>query len=317
VGENRNMKAKLNFLIPAGVLLVFIAVLVVLVRGHTIEIMAPQGLLASKERSLIIVSAVLALLVLLPVYVMIFLFAWRYNEKHQHSKYTPDWDNNRILESIWWGVPIAIIGVLIVITWQSSHALDPFKPISSNQPSLHIQVVAMQYKWLFIYPEEHIASVNYLQIPVGRPVAFTITSDAPMNSFWVPQLGGQVYAMAGMNTQLHLRADKSGVFNGSSANLSGEGFADMKFKVAAVSPSDYAKWVRTVHSSPDSLTHDTYDELAIPGKVTKQQYYGSVDDGLYDTVVMKYMMPETHTHSHDSMMSMPGMNMNEVSNHAR
>jgi cytochrome o ubiquinol oxidase subunit 2 len=305
------MKTKLKLAIPATILLGLILVLAILLRGHTVDILAPRGIMATKERNLMYVASFLALLVLVPVYFMIFLFAWRYRENNHHAKYTPEWDSNRPLETIWWGIPIVIIGVLIVITWQSSHALDPFKPISSKQAPLTIQVIAMQYKWLFIYPQEHIASVNYLQVPVGRPVAFSITSDAPMNSFWVPQLGGQVYAMAGMETRLHLQADKAGVYNGSSANLSGEGFADMKFKVAAVSPKDYERWVGTVHDSQKDLTQSAYDRLSKPGSVTQQTYYGGVDDNLFDSVIMKYMAPHNH------MSDMAGMTETSGASDAR
>jgi cytochrome o ubiquinol oxidase subunit 2 len=283
-----------------------IVVLAIILQGHTVDILAPKGIMATKERNLMYVASFLALLVLVPVYFMIFLFAWRYRENNHKAKYTPEWDGSRQLETIWWGIPIVIIGVLIVITWQSSHALDPFKPISSKQAPLNIQVIAMQYKWLFIYPEEHIASVNYIQVPTGRPLAFSITSDAPMNSFWVPQLGGQVYAMAGMETQLHLQADAAGVYNGSSANLSGEGFAGMKFKVAAVSPEGYATWVSTVRKSQKDLTQITYNSLTKPGIVTQQTYYGGADDSLFDSVIMKYMTPHHHVDDTTEMTETAG-----------
>jgi cytochrome o ubiquinol oxidase subunit 2 len=161
-------------------------------------------------------------------------------------------------------------------------------PISSNQKPLRVQVIAMDWKWLFIYPEQGIATVNSLELPVGRPVNFNITSDAPMNSFWIPQLGGQIYAMPGMSTTLNLRADKVGEYRGSSANISGVGFANMHFIAHATEPTDFSAWVGQTKQGATSLNNSTYAALAKPG-TSKAHSYADVSDGLYTAVVHKYM----------------------------
>lgn len=155
-----------------------------------------------------------------------------------------------------------------------------------------IKVIALQWKWLFIYPEQNVASVNFVQLPKDRPVNFEITADAPMNSFWIPQLGGQVYAMAGMSTKLHLMGNEIGNYKGSSANLSGEGFADMKFTARVGTEADFSEWVKEVKRSPAMLNAATYSALAQPGKEALPTYYATTDPSLYDSVIMKYMMPK-------------------------
>jgi cytochrome o ubiquinol oxidase subunit 2 len=179
-------------------------------------------------------------------------------------------------EFIWWAIPFEVVLVLGALTWSSTHALDPEKLLTSAQPPLTVQVVALPWKWLFIYPEEGIASVNELTIPTNRPVTFQITADAPMNSFWIPALGGQMYAMTGMTTNLNLMASESGTYVGKSANYSGEGFAHMNFAVRAVSPNEFATWVTQTRTAPASLTETSYRALAAPGEVDGVRYYGSI-----------------------------------------
>src|SRR5476649_775967 len=179
---------------------------------HTIAVLSPKGQIADKERHLIILATLLMLIVVVPVYVMMFVIAWKYREGNTKARYTPDWDHSNGLEFLWWAIPMAIIAVLSVITFKSSHELDPFKALSSTKPPITIQVVALQWKWLFIYPNQNIASVNYFRMPANTPVDFEITADSPMNSFWIPQLGGQIYAMPGMSTELHLMADGVGKY---------------------------------------------------------------------------------------------------------
>jgi len=184
-----------------------------------------------------------------------------------------------------------IILILAVLTWNSSHDLDPFKPIVSDKPPITIQVVALQWKWLFIYPQQNIASVNIIQFPNQTPINFEVTADAPMNSFWIPQLGGQIYAMPGMSTQLHLMADTEGTYRGSSANISGKGFAGMNFSAKSTSQADFDQWVALVHQTRNNLSLAKYNNLAKPSQNNPLSYYSSSQSGLYDRVVMKYMMP--------------------------
>lgn len=242
---------------------------------------------------MLIITVLLSAIVVIPVFVLTFLFVWKYRETNTKAQYSPELDGNRVLESLWWGIPTAIILVLSVMTWHSSHALDPRKPLVSSVKPLNVQVIALQWKWLFIYPQEGIASLNYLKIPVDTPVNFQITSDAPMNSFWIPQLGGQIYAMPGMSTQLHLEATHIGDYDGSSANLSGAGFADMRFTASAGSQDDFDAWTRLAHTSNDALTKYTYADLAKPNSDKATTAYSMIDPELYSRVVTKYMTPET------------------------
>lgn len=255
-----------------------------------IAVLHPKGMIAHREKDLIHTSSLLMLIVVIPVLVLTAIIAMKYKASNK-AKYTPEWDHSHIAEAIWWGVPCLIILVLGVLTWKSSHALDPFKPIDSDKKPVTIQVVALQWKWLFIYPEENIATVNYIEIPEKTPINFTITADAPMNSFWVPELGGQVYAMPGMKTKLHLIADEMGSFRGSSANLSGTGFSGMQFIVKASSDQQFLQWLDSARSSPNTLTLNEYKKLSLPSENTPPTFYRLEADDLYEKIVMKYMMP--------------------------
>lgn len=261
-----------------------------------IAVLNPSGEVASKQRNLIVFTAFLSLIVVIPVYAMLFVFAYKYREGNKKAKYTPDWDGSRLAEFTWWLIPGIIIFILAIVTWKSSHDLDPYKALASDKKPLNIQVVALQWKWLFIYPEQNIASVNYLQFPVNTPVNFQITADAPMNSFWIPKLGGQVYAMSGMSTQLHLSASEIGNYRGSSANISGKGFASMIF-TTRVSPQDkFNQWVENTRSSQSNLSINAYNKLAQPSENNHITYYGNTQQDLYDLVVGKYSHNPHHSH---------------------
>ncbi len=285
------MSKKLLFALPP--LLVLAAILLgwSLLHGHTIAILNPQGIIARKEFSLLIVATLLMLIVVIPVFVLTFVIAWRYRASNTKAKYTPDWDHNHALEALWWGIPCALIIALSIITWRSSHELDPYKALASTTKPITIQVVALQWKWLFIYPEQQIASVNLVEFPAGTPVNFEITADAPMNSFWIPQLGGQIYAMPGMNTSLHLMADTPGSYAGSSVNISGKGFAGMKFTAKSTTEADFNQWVKAAGHTRRPLSLTTYDQLAKPSENNPAATYALTDPNLYNDVIMKYMMP--------------------------
>ncbi len=274
---------------------------------HNMGVLNPKGVIAVAQKDLIITSVVLMMIVIIPVFIMLFSFAWRYRASNTKAKYTPDWHSNLILEIIWWTVPVVIVVFLAIITWKSSHDLDPFKPLVSEVKPVVIEVVALDWKWLFIYPEEHIATVNFLEIPMDTPIHFKITSDAPMNAFWIPQLGSMIYAMAGMTAQLHLMADEVGVYKGLSSNFSGDGFSGMKFDTKVVTGAEYVAWLNEVRTSPQSLTEEEYKELIKPTKNHPVVQYSSVRDDLYSSIIMKYMAPHTmkkenpgmnHQHSH-------------------
>ncbi|HVX48204.1 MAG TPA: ubiquinol oxidase subunit II [Candidatus Saccharimonadales bacterium] len=269
---------------------IVIAALVVYLRSHTVAVLQPAGQIGAQERQLIVFAVLLSVVVVVPTFVLTIFIAWKYREgNHRPKKYNPDWDHSRVFESVWWGIPILIIGVLTVVVWHSSRTLDPYRSLASAKKPMTIQVVALDWKWLFIYPDQHVASVNQAQIPVGTPVDFQITSDTVMNSFWVPQLGGQIYAMPGMITQLHLVADKPGSYAGSSANISGSGFAGMTFQVRVGSSDDFDKWVNSAHQSMRPLDSSSYGQLAKPSKYAAVSYYSDVQNGLFENIAMKYM----------------------------
>ncbi len=282
----RVSRVKMTWLWVLGGVLV-LAVVIGLSLGHSFPLLQTRGEIANRQRDLLVFATMLALLVLVPVYYMIFTFAWRYRAGHK-KEYKPEWDTHKGYETLWWGVPIVIIGVLAVVTWVTSHSLDPFKPLASAQKPLQVQVVALQWKWLFIYPEEKVASVGEVAFPAGRPVEFTMTSDAPMNSFWIPQLAGQIYVMSGMSTKLHVAADVPGNYEGLSSNISGKGFADMRFTARAMSLSDYERWISTAQKADKDLNLETYAVLAEPGQ-SVVRHYRLGDDTVYDHVIMKYM----------------------------
>jgi cytochrome o ubiquinol oxidase subunit 2 len=246
-------------------------------------------MIAFKERKLLILSTLIMLIVVIPVFVLTAFVSWKYRAGNKEAKYDPEWDNDARLEAVWWGFPLAIVVVLAFFTWKGSHELDPFKPLVSDKKPLRIQVIALQWKWLFIYPEEGIASLNFVQFPKEVPLNFEITADAPMNSFWIPQLGGQIYAMAGMRTKLHLIANEEGVFRGSSANLSGTGFAGMHFQAKAVSQEEFDTWVGQVKDGSQGLGSEEYKALVAPSQNNLPELYTLQDEGLFERIVMQYM----------------------------
>ncbi|HEX7259876.1 MAG TPA: ubiquinol oxidase subunit II [Candidatus Saccharimonadia bacterium] len=279
--------------------------LVLFLAAHPVAVLDPRGLIASEQRNLIVVTTLLMLLIVVPVFGMTFGIAWKYRAGNTKARYTPDWDHSRVAETLWWGIPSVIIVILAVITWKSSHDLDPFKPLISPNKPVTIQVVALPWKWLFIYPDQNIATVNYVQFPENTPIHFVITADAPMNSFWIPQLGGQIYAMPGMSTQLHLMASEVGSYAGSSANLSGAGFANMRFEAKATTQVAFDDWVAATKKSPLHLGATDYNQLAQPSKRDDVAYYGIASNELYDSIIMKYMLPADGTkHEHGAMQGM-------------
>lgn len=257
-----------------------------------IAILFPKGIIALEERNLLLILQALMLIVVIPVYILTFIFSWKYRAGNKKSIYNPELVDNRIAEFVWWGIPIVMVLTIGILTWYKTYALDPYKPIESPNKPMTIQVVALQWKWLFIYPEDKIATVNYIQIPEQTPIHFEITADAPMNSFWIPHLGGQIYAMPGMKTELHLIADAPGEFRGSSANLSGEGFSGMHFITQASSEKDYQKWIESAKKSSKSLDLKEYNNLAAPSQDNPQEIYQLKDEKLFDQIVMKFMHPK-------------------------
>ncbi len=258
-------------------------------RSSTEGVLNPQGAIALAEKHLMMTAFSLMLLVVVPVFVMLFGFAWHFRASNKRAVYAPNWHENTALEMLWWFVPGVVVLFLALITWKSTHDLDPYKPIDISVRPLAVQVVALNWKWLFIYPEQGIASVNLLEFPKGRPLSLSVTSDAPMNGFWIPQLGGQVYAMAGMRARLHLMGDVAGDYAGVSSNFSGDGFSEMKFTARVVEEKEFDEWARSVKENGRVLDVGAYEALAKPSVKNGVALYGTVDKGLYDTILMKYM----------------------------
>jgi len=251
----------------------------------------PKGIVALAQKHLLFDAVFLMLLIVIPVIILSFLIVTRFRAGNLRANYAPEWSHSTLLESIWWAVPCVIIAILATITWITCHTLDPHRPLKSDAQPINVQVVALDWKWLFIYPDEGVASVNFLQIPVNVPVKFRITADAPMNSFQIPQLGGQIYAMPGMDTELNLMASAPGDYRGMSANFSGNGFSGMSFIARAGSEEEFKAWVQKAKQSNTPLTISTYKTLAKPSENNKPQAFSKVASNLFRKIIMKYMEP--------------------------
>jgi cytochrome o ubiquinol oxidase subunit 2 len=266
----------------------------------------PQGPIALQERNLIILAVVLMLLIAIPMLILLYTFAWKYRAGNKKATYDPEHVGNAWKQLAWWAIPAVIIATLAVINWQSTHALDPYKPIVSSAPPLTIEVVALQWKWLFIYPAQGIATVNYIQFPVATPVHFVLTADAPMSSFWIPQLGSQIYAMSAMQTQLDLEADATGTYAGKDTEINGAGYSGMTFLAKSTSQDDFSAWVASVQQSTSTypaLSMNAYNALSTPSENNPPAYYSSFDQNLFNAILMKYAPTSSMP------ADMPGMQM--------
>ena len=261
--------------------------------GCNTVVLNPSGDIAAQQAHLVVVSTLLMLLIIVPVMFLICWFAWKYRSSNKAAKFEPNWDHSTKLELLIWGAPLLIIIVLGLITWIYTHLLDPYRPLSrldENRPiaagvkPLEVQVVSMDWKWMFIYPEQGIATVNELITPVDVPVRFHMTSSSVMNAFYIPALAGMVYTMPGMETQLNAVMNKAGVYEGMSSNYSGAGFSDMHFKYHAVTQADFDAWVEKTKASGESgaLTRAKYVELDQPTIKHPIMHFSGVDKGLYD-----------------------------------
>ena len=253
-------------------------------------VLHPMGLVANEERKLLIAALCVMLIVVVPTILMSFAFAYMYR-KSKKATYKPDWDHNNWIEAICWGIPCVIIIVLGIWTWDTTHQYDPYRPLDVGGKPMVIQVVALRWRWLFIYPEQKIATVNYVEIPVNRQIEFQITSDAPMNAFFIPSLASQIYSMAGMRTRLHAIAQKTGEMTGFSANFSGSGFNDMNFKVYSVPQSEFNQWVRKMTKKNNPLTISTYAKIAAPSMESAPQFFSSVHPELFEMIMNQFMLP--------------------------
>jgi cytochrome o ubiquinol oxidase subunit 2 len=248
----------------------------------------PKGPIGMAERFVIIVAIALMLIVVIPVFVMNFWFSRRYRASNTKATYTPKWSYSGKIDLVVWLVPIAIVTALGILAWRETHHLNPYKPIHSDVKPIRIEVVSLDWKWLFIYPEHQIASVNQLVFPVSAPLSFRITSDTVITSFFIPQLGSQIYAMAGRQTRLHLIADEPGTYRGQNQQFSGGGFSDMSFEAIAMPREQFEAWLQKTKASPDKLDLAGYERLGRPGVAYPVTVFSSVKPGLFDYIISKY-----------------------------
>lgn len=265
-----------------------------LLSGCDFTVLAPAGDIAAQQRDLLVISTLLMLVIIVPVMALTVLFAWRYRHTNKQAAYEPDWDHSTKLELVIWAAPLLIIICLGALTWAGTHLLDPYRPIDRIGPGrpvarevdpLTVEVVALDWKWLFIYPEYGIATVNEMAAPVDRPVDFRITASSVMNAFYVPALAGMIYAMPGMETKLHAVINHPGRYLGISANYSGAGFSGMRFAFLGQSSVEFESWVAEARASGQTLDRANYLELERPSENEPVRRYGTVDRDLYQAIL--------------------------------
>jgi cytochrome o ubiquinol oxidase subunit 2 len=263
---------------------------VVLLSGCSLAhfpLLNPHGPIGQHEFDLILTAFLIMLIPVLPVIVMTLWFAWRYRATRSETTTPRGWSEHAV-EIVVWTVPIAIVIALGILTWVTTHQLDPYKPIASSAKPVQIEAIALNWKWLFIYPDAHIATINQLVIPTGVPVSFRLTSGTVMASFFIPRLGSQVYAMAGMQTRLHLLADQPGNYTGLNSQFSGAGFPEMHFNVTATSETGYQAWLQQLKQGGSTLDMARFEQLALPTTHNPVLQFASVQPGLFNAVMQRY-----------------------------
>jgi cytochrome o ubiquinol oxidase subunit 2 len=261
------------------------AVLGASLAGCSSALLDPHGPIGRQEKLILIDSTAIMLAIVIPVIIATLVFAWWFRAGNPKAKRLLDWDYSGRIEFIVWAIPALVILFLGGVAWISSHDLDPPKAIESRVAPLDIDVVSLDWKWLFIYPDAGVASVNKVVLPVGTPVRFHMTSASVMNSFFIPQLGSQVYTMAGMATRLNLLVDDAGIYHGLSAQFSGEGFSDMTFEVSALSHQDFDQWLDSTRTGGGNLDAAAYATLMHPSAKVAQHTYGAVTTGIFDAIL--------------------------------
>ena len=253
-------------------------------------LMDPRGPVGRAEKTILIDSMAIMLAIVVPTIIAIFAFAWWFRASNTRAHYRPEWDFSGQIELVVWAIPVMVIILLGGVTWIGSHQLDPAEPLSKDKP-IDIQVVSLDWKWLFIYPEQGVATVNQLIVPAGVPIRFSLTSASVLNAFFIPQLGSMIYTMNGMRTELNLHADEPGTYRGISAHYSGEGFSDMHFDVNALPADQFTAWVATTRANTARLDTANYVALATPSVNPPPSAYGAVDADLFDRIVSQAIAP--------------------------
>ncbi len=269
----------------------------------------PKGPIGTEERFVLYVATALMLLVIIPVVIMNVWIPWRYRASRSRDDYAPQWASSHKIEVVVWLVPAIIVTILSVLVWDTTHRLDPYKPLETGVEPVRIEAVSLDWKWLFIYPDLNIATVNKLVFPAQVPLSFRLTSASVMTSFFIPQLGSQIYAMGGMQTRLHLLADEPGTYAGQNQQYSGQGYAWMNFDAIATSRQDFETWVEKVRQSPQALDMTRYEQLEVPSEKDPVSLFSSVRPGLFDAIMVKHgMMMGSHSPAMDSKPHMNHMN---------
>ncbi len=253
-------------------------------------VLDPRGPVGHDEVQIMGDALAIMLAVVVPVILMTAAFAWWFRASNTRAKYLPDWSHSGQIELVVWFIPLLVILLLSGVIWTGSHTLDPAQPLRSKAAPLEVQVVSLDWKWLFIYPAQGIASVNSVVVPAGTPVHFSLTSASVMSAFFVPQLGSMIYTMNGMTTQLNLAADRPGTYPGRSSHYNGEGFSDMHFALTALPPAGFAAWVAAARAGP-TLDAARYQQLERQSVNVRPATYGSVAPRLFDAIVTQRLAP--------------------------
>ena len=259
--------------------------------GCGLAVLTPRGPIGLADKTILIDSVAIMLAIVGPTMVATLLFAWWFRATNARAKYLPDFEFSGRLELVVWAVPLMTIMLLGGVTWIGAHELDPAVPLPSSKPPLEIQGVSLDWKWLFIYPDQHIAAVNQLVIPAGRPIHFSLTSASVLNAFFVPQLGSMIYTMNGMTSSLNLAADAPGTFYGESSHYSGDGFSDMHFDVRAVSTNQFTAWVNATRQDGPTLDADSYNELAKQSRHVTPYTFKDAGAGLFADILSQKLPP--------------------------
>ena len=270
----RNAAGRIGLIVP-----------LLLLAGCNRGILDPVGPVAAAEKQILINSTAIMLAIIIPTMVATVAFAWWFRRGNSKATYLPDWEYSGAIEMVVWAIPALTIMLLGGIAWIGSHDLEPSKPLKSNAPPLKVEVVSLDWKWLFIYPDQGIATVNQLVVPAGTPVSFRLTSATVWNSFFVPQMGTMIYTMPRMTTRLNLQADKPGTYNGLSSHFSGDGFPGMQFQVQSLPADQFAMWAQGARGQGPALDGRGYAELSKPSSYVKPMTYGAVAPGLFDAIV--------------------------------
>jgi cytochrome o ubiquinol oxidase subunit 2 len=244
----------------------------------------PVGPIGAAEKQILINSTAIMLAIVVPTMIATIAFAWWFRRGNKKATYRPDWEYSGALEMVVWAIPALTVILLGGIAWIGSHDLEPSKPLASKVQPLNVEVVSLDWKWLFIYPDQGIATVNQLVVPAGTPVSFRLTSATVWNVFFVPQMGTMIYTMPRMTTRLNLLADRQGVYDGQSSHFSGDGFSGMTFKVHAIPPQQFAAWAQGARGQGLTLDGGTYAQLSKPSSYVKPAIYGNVMTGLFDAI---------------------------------